>query len=54
MIAWSSRFEEESGEPSDRRVYHVSEITRAIKSQLEDLFPAVWVEGEISNFKAHD
>ncbi|MBN1895059.1 exodeoxyribonuclease VII large subunit [bacterium] len=50
----SFRFEEAPGEPSSRRVYHVSEITRAIKSRLEEAFPTVWVEGEISNFKAHD
>jgi exodeoxyribonuclease VII large subunit len=33
-------------------VYQVHEITREIKSVLESSFPAVSVEGEISNFKA--
>ena len=37
----------------DLRVYSVSEITRQIKLILEDSFPALWVEGEISNFKPH-
>ena len=37
----------------DVRVYSVSEITRQIKLVLEDSFPALWVEGEISNFKPH-
>ncbi len=31
----------------------VSEITRAIKSVLEDEFPVVYVRGEVSNFKQH-
>lgn len=35
------------------RVYSVSEITRNIRSVLEDSFPHVWIEGEISNFKHH-
>jgi exodeoxyribonuclease VII large subunit len=37
----------------DVRVFSVSEITRQIKILLEDSFPALWVEGEISNFKPH-
>ena len=31
-------------------VLSVTELTRRIKEQLEGRFPAVWVEGEISNF----
>ena len=31
-------------------VISVSELTRRIKSLLEEKFPSVWVEGEISNF----
>lgn len=34
-------------------VYTVTEVTRAIKAQLETTFPQLWVEGEISNFKHH-
>jgi exodeoxyribonuclease VII large subunit len=36
-----------------QKIYKVSEITRRIRSLLEGEFPAVWVEGEISNFKRH-
>jgi hypothetical protein len=37
----------------ESRVYSVSEITRAIKTTLEDSLPTVWIEGEISNFTHH-
>ena len=33
--------------------YTVSELTRRIRMLLEGAFATVWVEGEISNFKAH-
>src|SRR5512137_1472752 len=36
-----------------RRVYTVSALTTEVKAVLEDRFPAIWVEGEISNFKHH-
>jgi exodeoxyribonuclease VII large subunit len=36
---------------SERRVYTVSELTGQIKGTLEGAFPAVWVEGEISNLR---
>ncbi len=39
---------EESGQ---RRVYSVTELTRDIRGLLEDHFPFIWVEGEISNFR---
>jgi len=32
-------------------IYKVSELTSSIKIVLEDSFPNIWVEGEISNFK---
>ncbi|MCG8432046.1 MAG: exodeoxyribonuclease VII large subunit [Candidatus Omnitrophica bacterium] len=35
-----------------RRIYTVSGITRDIKALLENTFGEVWVEGEVSNFKA--
>jgi len=35
----------------ERRVYTVSELTAGIKGTLEGTFPAVWVEGEISNLR---
>jgi exodeoxyribonuclease VII large subunit len=40
-------------EPSPRRVYSVSEITRDIRLTLEDTFPSVWVEGEVTNYLRH-
>jgi len=36
---------------SERAVFTVSELTARIKTQLEEGFPAVWVEGEISNLR---
>jgi exodeoxyribonuclease VII large subunit len=36
---------------SERVVCTVSELAMRIKAQLEDHFPAVWVEGEISNLR---
>jgi len=42
-----------SGSPSHTKLYSVSEITSEIKSRLEQGFPMIWVEGEISNFKRH-
>jgi exodeoxyribonuclease VII large subunit len=36
---------------SDRAVWSVSELTARIKAQLEEGFPTVWVEGEISNLR---
>lgn len=35
------------------QIYKVSDINRAIKRQLEGEFTHIWVQGEISNFKAH-
>ncbi len=35
------------------KIYKVSEVTRKIRSLLESEFPAIWIEGEISNFKRH-
>ena len=33
------------------KIYTVSELTREIKDILEEEFPFIWVEGEISNFR---
>ena len=38
---------------STRRVYTVSALTAEVKAVLEDGFSAIWVEGEVSNFKHH-
>ncbi|PYS68367.1 MAG: exodeoxyribonuclease VII large subunit [Acidobacteria bacterium] len=38
---------------TERRPMSVSQLTNAIRISLESRFASVWVEGEISNFKAH-
>ena len=35
------------------KIYSISEITKELKAILEDSFPKVWVEGEISNYTHH-
>jgi exodeoxyribonuclease VII large subunit len=35
------------------KVYTVAEITRLVKLELENSFPLLWVEGEVSNFHRH-
>src|SRR5438034_4777746 len=35
------------------KVFTVAELTRAIRGALETKFAAVWVQGEISNYKLH-
>lgn len=37
--------------PGKNKVYSVTEITNIIKNELEEKFPSIWVEGEVSNFK---
>jgi len=37
---------------AERAVFTVSELTFAIKGELEERFPTIWVEGEISNLRA--
>lgn len=41
---------ENKGLKEEKRIYTVSELTEDIKILLENTFPEVWVEGEISNF----
>ena len=38
---------------TERRPLTVSQLTDAVRGALEARFTSVWVEGEISNFKAH-
>ncbi|MBA2504030.1 MAG: exodeoxyribonuclease VII large subunit [Pyrinomonadaceae bacterium] len=38
---------------SERRPLSVSELTAQVRGAIENRFAAVWLEGEISNFKAH-
>ncbi len=37
--------------PIDRNIYSVSELTQKIKSLLEENYPFIWINGEISNFR---
>jgi exodeoxyribonuclease VII large subunit len=39
--------------PQTSKVFSVSELTRSIRGTLETKFGAVWVQGEISNYKLH-
>ncbi len=34
-------------------IYSVSQVTELIRATLESVFPLVWVEGEVSNYKKH-
>jgi exodeoxyribonuclease VII large subunit len=45
---FSSLFDE-----TERRPLTVSELTESVRKAIEARFASVWVEGEISNFKAH-
>jgi len=38
---------------ADRAVLTVSQLTEQLRSVVEERFPAVWVEGEISNFRLY-
>lgn len=40
-------------EQKEKHIYLVSELTKYIRVIIEDSFPGVWVEGEISNFILH-
>src|SRR5438876_677555 len=39
--------------PQTSNILSVSELTRSIRAALETKFGAVWVEGEISNYRSH-
>src|SRR5213078_2034039 len=39
--------------PKTSKVFTVGELTRQIRGTLETKFRAVWVQGEISNYKLH-
>jgi exodeoxyribonuclease VII large subunit len=38
---------------STRKIWTVTELNRAAGELLEEAFPRVWVEGEISNWKLY-
>ncbi|MCA6079468.1 MAG: exodeoxyribonuclease VII large subunit [Endomicrobium sp.] len=43
-----------SNDNSGRLIYTVTQISNGIKLILEDSYPAVWIQGEISNFKLYN
>ncbi len=40
--------------PPDRRVWKVRDLVGAVRTHIEREYGDTWVEGEISNFRAHD
>ena len=42
-----------TSEQKEKHIYTVSELSKYIRVILEDSFPSIWVEGEISNFILH-
>src|SRR3989441_1837634 len=44
---------EGAGMSAERTVLTVSELTSQLRAVVEERFPAVWVEGEISNFRLY-
>jgi exodeoxyribonuclease VII large subunit len=43
-----------SFKPPDRRVWSVHDLVVAVRTHIEREYSDTWVEGEISNFRAHD
>src|SRR5258708_1793237 len=40
--------------PAERRVWTVRDLVSAVRNHIEREYADAWVEGEISNFRAHD
>jgi exodeoxyribonuclease VII large subunit len=40
--------------PQDRRIWSVRDLVAAVRTHVEREYGDTWVEGEISNFRAHD
>jgi exodeoxyribonuclease VII large subunit len=38
---------------AEKHIYTVSELTKCVRMMLEDSFPSIWIEGEVSNFVLH-
>ena len=43
-----------SFKPLDRRIWTVRDLVAAVRTHVEREYGDAWVEGEISNFRAHD
>src|SRR6478752_1108906 len=40
--------------PADRRIWAVRDLVTSVRTHVEHEYSDAWVEGEISNFRAHD
>src|SRR5579862_9934277 len=40
--------------PAERRTWTVRDLVSAVRTHIEREYTDVWVEGEISNFRAHE
>ena len=40
--------------PPERRIWNVRDLVSAVRTHIEHEYNDIWVEGEISNFRAHD
>src|SRR5271167_3286342 len=40
--------------PAERRTWTVRDLVAAVRTHLEREYGDIWVEGEVSNFRAHD
>ncbi len=52
-VEMSNLTDDGRGVTSGPSIFSVAALNRALKETLEGAFPLVWVQGEISNFKAH-
>ncbi|MCX5677822.1 MAG: exodeoxyribonuclease VII large subunit [Candidatus Omnitrophica bacterium] len=52
-LAVKRHWDEMMNETKEKQIYSVTELTKYIRQIIENSFPAVWVEGEISNFLRH-
>jgi len=43
-----------SFKPPERRIWRVRDLVAAVRTHIEREYSDVWLEGEISNFRAHD
>ena len=53
----SMAFDDQLGfsfKPPDRRIWTVRDLVAAVRTHIEREYGDTWVEGEISNFRAHD
>ena len=53
QMDFNSNQNEQKTESEEPRVFSVSELNKQIRQKLESSYSLVWIQGEISNFKAH-